>query len=256
MNERQDPRHSPSLSVEDDFDKYSITWKKEIVFLLRAIMEKGGLISAHFDHGKNFILTSIIDINADRDEVILDFGATEALNLRILGSDKIIFVTSHDKVKVQFVANRIEKIRFEGRDAFRIKLPESVIKLQRREFFRISTPITSPLKCIVPIEKDLKVEMTVVDISIGGIGVVLPQCDVAFTRGMVFHDCHLALPDIGNIVGTLEIRSVFDATMRNGQPSKRAGCMLVDLSASMQAMIQRYIIKIERERRAKDLDRQ
>ncbi|MDD5263191.1 MAG: flagellar brake protein [Methylacidiphilales bacterium] len=256
MNQPQDPPQSPSLSAEDDFDKYSINWKKEIVFLLRAIMDKGGLLSAHFDHGKNFILTSIIDVDADRGEVILDFGATEALNLRILESDKIIFVTSHDKVKVQFVANRIEKTRFEGRDAFRIKLPESVIKLQRREFFRVTTPIANPLKCIVPIEDGSKIEMTIVDISIGGIGVILPQCNIAFTRGMAFPDCHLALPGIGNIVATLEIRSVFDVTLRNGQPSKRAGCQLVDLPANMQAMIQRYIIKVERERRSKDLDRQ
>lgn len=256
VNQPQDPSKSLSPSAEDDFDKYSINWKKEIVFLLRAIMDKGGLLSAHFDHGKNFILTSIVEVDADRGEVILDYGATEALNLRILESDKIIFVTSHDKVKVQFVANRIEKTRFEGHDAFKIKLPESLIKLQRREYFRVATPIANPLKCIVPIENGHKIEMTIVDISIGGIGVILPQCDIAFTRGMVFPECHLALPGIGNIVGTLEIRSVFDMTLRNGQQSKRAGCQLIDLSANMQAMIQRYIIKVERERRSMDLDRQ
>lgn len=256
VNPSQDPPQTPSLSAEDDYSKYSINWKKEIVYLLRAIMEKGGLLSAHFDRGKNFILTSIIGIDADREEVFLDFGATEALNLKILESDRIIFVTTHDKVKVQFVADRIEKTRFEDRNAFRIKLPESLIKLQRREYFRVTTPIANPLKCIVPIENDRKIEMTIVDISIGGIGVTLPQCDIAFTRGMVFSGCHLALPGIGNIVGTLEIRSVFDVTLRNGQPSKRAGCMLVDLPASMQSMIQRYIIKVERERRSMELDRQ
>lgn len=256
MNQPQDPLQRPSLSAEDDYSKYSINWKKEIVYLLRAIMESGGLLSAHFDHGKNFILTSIIGVNADRDEVILDFGATEALNLRILDSDRIIFVTSHDKVRVQFVADRIDKIRFEGRDAFRIELPESLVKLQRREYYRVTTPIANPLKCIVPIDKDLKIEMTIVDISIGGIGVALPQGDTVFEVGMSFPGCHLALPDIGNIAATLVIRSVFEATLRNGQPSKRAGCQFIDLPANMQSMIQRYIIKVERERRAMDLDRQ
>lgn len=256
VSQPQDLPQSPSLPAEDDYSKFAVNWKKEIVFLLRAIMEKGGLLSAHFDHGKNFILTSILGVDADRDEVILDFGATEALNLRILESDRIIFVTSHDKVKVQFIADRIEKTRFEGRDAFRIKLPESLIKLQRREYFRVTTPIANPLKCIVPIENDRKVEMTIVDISIGGIGVVLPHGDMVFEKGMTFPGCQLALPGIGNIAAILEIRSVFDATLRNGQPSKRAGCQWVDLSASMQSMIQRYIIKVERERRAMELDRQ
>ena len=219
-------------------------------------MEKGDLLTAHFDRGSNFILTSIIGLDADREEVILDFGANEALNVRILNSDRIIFVTTHDKVKVQFNADRIEKTQFEGRGAFRIELPESLIKLQRREYYRVTTPIANPLKCIVPIEKDRKIGMVVVDISIGGIGVVIPQTETALEKGMTFHGCHLALPDIGNIVATLTIRSVFETTLRNGQPSKRAGCEFVDLSANMQSMIQRYIIKVERERRAMQLDNQ
>lgn len=256
MSQPQDPPQNPAPASEDDFSKFSVNWKKEIVFILRAIMEKNELLSAHFDHGRNFILTSILDVDADDEELILDVGSDDALNSRILGSDRIVFVTSHDKVKVQFSASRIEKTRFEGRDAFRVALPESLIKLQRREYFRVTTPIANPLKCIVPIDKERRVGMVVVDISIGGIGVVLPHTETAIEKGMTFQGCHLELPDIGNISATLIIRSVFETTLRNGQPSKRAGCEFVDLSANMQSMIQRYIIKIERERRAMQLDNQ
>jgi c-di-GMP-binding flagellar brake protein YcgR len=36
--------------------------------------------------------------------------------------------------------------------------------------------------------------------------------------------------------------------------SRRTGCELLNLGAQQEAMIQRYIIKLERERRAKQLD--
>ena len=256
VNQSENPSQGFHILDEGDPDKYSINWKKEIVYILRAVMEKGELVSTHFDHGESFFLTAILEVDAAEEEVFLDFGANDALNRKILNSDKIIFVTAHDKVRVQFVANRVEKTRFEGRDAFKIELPESLIKLQRREYFRVATPIVNPLKCIIPAENHRKIEMVVVDISIGGIGVALPSIDEPIERGMVFHGCHLALPDIGNIVTSMEVRNLFEATLRNGQKSKRAGCQFIDLPANMQSMIQRYIIKVERERRAMQLDRE
>jgi len=68
-------------------------------------------------------------------------------------------------------------------------------------------------------------------------------------------DATWCCPEIGNIVATMEIRNVFEVTLRNGLKSKRAGCQFINLSANMQSMIQRYIIKVERERRAMELDR-
>lgn len=250
------PPHKLEDAADDDFSKYAVSWKKEIVFILRAVMEKGELVSAYFNRGESFLLTAIVGVDADREVVYLDFGANEAMNRKILDSDRIIFVSTHEKVKIQFTAAHIEKVLFEGRDSFKIPLPESLIKLQRREFFRVTTPIINPLKCIVPLPDNRKIEVAIVDISIGGIGIILPPADTAMEPGMTFPGCHLILPDIGNIITTMEIRNVFEVTLRNGLKTKRAGCQFIDLSANMQSMIQRYIIKVERDRRAMQLDRE
>lgn len=256
MNQSQNLSDDLSVSAEDDYDKYSVRWKKEVVYILRAIMEKGGLVSAYFDRGQDFILTSIIDIDPDHGVLLLDLGVNEALNRKILDSDKIIFVSAHDRVKVQFSANRVEKARFEDREALRVALPESLIKFQRREYYRVPTPIVNSLKCLIPMGQGHNFEVTIADISIGGIGVVLPSMDIGFEPGTTFHGCLLALPNFGNLLATLEVRGVFEVILRNGLKAKRAGCQLVDLSANMQSMIQRYIIKVERERRAMELGRQ
>jgi c-di-GMP-binding flagellar brake protein YcgR len=219
-------------------------------------MEKTELVSLYFNRGESFILTSIIDIDPDEDLVFLDLGANEEFNKKILDSEKVIFVTAHDKVKIQFVTNWIETVRLEGREVFRTELPKSLIKLQRREYYRVTTPISNPLKCIVLMEGKRKIEMTVADISIGGVGVTLLPGDDVVEPGMTFNGCSLILPEIGNIVATMEIRNVFEVTLRNGQKTKRAGCQFINLSAYMQSMIQRYIIKVERDKRAIDMDRQ
>jgi c-di-GMP-binding flagellar brake protein YcgR len=47
------------------------------------------------------------------------------------------------------------------------------------------------------------------------------------------------------------VRNSFPVTLRSGAVIKRTGCAFLDLPSSQQAMIQRYIIRLERDRRAK-----
>jgi hypothetical protein len=49
----------------------------------------------------------------------------------------------------------------------------------------------------------------------------------------------------------LMVRNSFPMTMRNGAVIKRTGCAFLDLPSNQQALIQRYIIRLERDRRAK-----
>ena len=241
---------------EDEASRFTVSWKTEIIFILRAVMEKTELVTAHFNQGQDFILSSIIHVDSNRDLVFLDLGANEAQNQKILGSGKVIFVTAHDKVKVQFVSDKIEKALYGGRGVLKIALPKSLINLQRREFYRVTTPIAHPLKCVVLMSDRSKVTVTVVDISIGGIGVVLPPEGFEVEPGLKFRECHIDLPEIGELLAELEIRNVFEIVLKNGSKTKRAGCQFANLSAHMQSMIQRYIIKVERERRAMEPDRQ
>jgi c-di-GMP-binding flagellar brake protein YcgR len=252
------PNSSQGLSVSnvDDGNSFTVSWKKEIVYILRAVMKKAELVSVFYNRGESFILTYIIDVDPDKGLVFLDLGANEKSNEKILNSEKIIVVTTHDKVKVQFVTNRIEKVRLDGREVFRIELPKSVLKLQRREYYRVTTPIFKPLKCIVLMGDGRKIEMAIEDISIGGVGVVLPPADAVVEPGMIFNGCSLILPEIGNIVAAMEIRNVFEVTLRNDLKTKRAGCQFINLSPNMQSMIQRYIIKVQRERRVVELDQE
>lgn len=213
-------------------------------------MEKGDMISASFDHGKHFMLTVIVGIDLDQSEVFLDYGSNDELNKKICESEKIIFVAVHDRVKIQFTVKKIEKISFGGRDTFKIKMPESLVRLQRRECFRVPVPIVSPLKCVMPLNDENIMEVVIVDISVGGVCNILPSIDVILEPGMVFHKCQLELPDLGIITADMEVMNVFDVTLRNGVMSKRAGCRFIDLPPRMQSMLLRYITKIDRSRLA------
>jgi c-di-GMP-binding flagellar brake protein YcgR len=242
-------------AIREDSDLW-VRSKKEIVGILLNVMRKHALVSIYFAEGREFVLTSILDVDTVTGAVVFEYGADESANQRVLQSEKIIFVTRDEGVKIQFMATKLEKAAFDGARAFRIKVPEALLRVQRREHYRLKTPIVNPIKCQVPVPEELgyskaQLQLTLHDISVGGVSLVGYPLDLKLVPNMVFPECRLDIPVVGSIWATLMVSNVLDVTLKNGARSKRVGCRFVDLASGDQAKIQRYIINVERERNAK-----
>ena len=107
-------------------------------------------------------------------------------------------------------------------------------------------PIANPFKCVIPWRKGENIEVNIVDISVGGIGVIAYSSTIQFEPGAdaVLHCLILAMWWLGR-------QSRVRVTLKNNVKTRRSSCEFVDIAPSVQAMIQRYIIKLERDRRAK-----
>jgi c-di-GMP-binding flagellar brake protein YcgR len=251
--ERAMPEKTDSVSAWDgeqsDYAQYLLHSRPEIVQVLRGVMKATELVTAYFDHGAQFFLTSVVGVDPAADALYLDHGTNRETNLRALQAVRLVFVTSQDKVKVQFSTGPLQEVEFHGRPAFRTRLPQALLKLQRREYYRLVTPIRSPLVCVVPTPEG-PLDAMVTDISVGGVGLTGLPAATSLAVDQRHPGCRIVLPDEGVILTAIEVRSVQDVTLRSGAVVKRAGCRFVDIPASQQAMIQRYIIRIDRERLA------
>lgn len=254
-----DSQESPpqfELEQPDDYSQYLLHSKSEILAVLRTLIQKGSMITVHFDQGHSYLLTSMIAVSADNRDMILDLGSNEEMNLRALQAKRLIFTTLIDKVKIQFSLNKLSQTRNDGRLAFVGAIPERLLRLQRREFFRLSTPIASPIKINAQLRRAdgsaLPIELPLLDISGGGVGLMV-ALDLApmFHRGDLLNDCRMMLPDEGLLLVTLSVRNQFDVTTRSGLRYFRVGCEFVSLSAQRLTVVQRYITRIERERKAR-----
>ena len=253
---QQDGQLRFELVQSDDDSKYLLHSKKEILFILRAMRDKGDLVTVYFNQGNDFLLTTLLAVSAEGNTLLLDPGSNAEMNRKALAADKLIFVATHDKVKIQFTVRRLDKAEYEGREAFRAAIPGELLRLQRREFYRLTTPIAHPLRCLIPVRladgKRSTIETTVIDISGGGLGVMAPPEGLEFETDHLFENCRIELPDVGTVLATLRVRNIFEFTQRSGARSKRAGCEFIDLSGQMLTLIQRYIIRVERERKARE----
>lgn len=256
---KEDPTASSRMPLEsaDDYSKHEIHAKNEILLILRALKESGSLITVYFNQGNDFLLTSLLEIAADGSTLILDVGSNNEMNRRALQADKLICITSHRSVKIRFTLDGVDPIKFEGRKAFHGNVPPTLARLQLRDYFRLTTSRADPLLCHIPVQRpdgsSVIIDAAIVDISGGGLALIIPGDDGAFAIGIDFPNCSFTLPGVGDIVTTLRVLKLFDETMASGRVRKRAGCKFVKLPTTMMNLIQRYIIKVEAERRSREL---
>lgn len=244
------------LEQTNEYSRFLLHSKPEILFVLRALVQKEAMITVYFDQGKSFILTSLIAISEDGNELIFDAGSNEEMNRKAIVADKLLFTTSIDRVKIQFSLNKLSPVTNDGYAALRGPLPETLLRLQRREYFRLSAPISTPVKCTIPMRRadgsSLIMEAPLLDISGGGVGLMAPPEQASFyAKDTLFKDCKIALTNEGMLVTSLFVRNTFHVTTKNGAHYTRVGCEFVELPGLRLSMIQRYITRVERERKAR-----
>lgn len=246
------PAKAPPLLEPGDYAQFLLHSKSEILFVLRSLLEHVAQITVFFNEGKDLLLTTVVAVSDDR--LIIDYGASAEMNRKAVTVDKLFCVASLKKVRIQFLLRGLTEVTYEGRPAFQAKLPTDLLRLQRREFFRLTMPITRPLRCKMPVAVDggeQTIEVNVVDISGGGLAIALPE-GFDFEAGQEFTRCRIELPEVGTITATIAVRNQFEITLRSGGQVRRAGCEFVKLAGPMLTLVQRYIIKVERERKARE----
>ncbi len=233
-----------------DLDRFRTYERLEINRVLKDLLRHGEMATLYFNGGRDFVLTSLIDSNPETGLIRLDYGADEAANQRLFKAERVQFVTSHKGVRVQFAISGLRSAHWEGAQVLVADFPESIVRIQRREFYRLDAPLASPLRCRFVLHGE-SVESTVVDISLGGVGLLEPEAgyEPNLEPGRVIEECTIDLPGEGLIETPVEIHNAFEHTSHSGHLQRRVGCRFLELTPAMNARIQRYIHKVELERR-------
>jgi c-di-GMP-binding flagellar brake protein YcgR len=242
----------------EDVSPYQVHSRREIINLLRAMQERNQLVSMQADGGPDTVVTSILAVDEERNMVVIDRAPGNTVNQRLLASDNISFETRLDSIRILFFTDKVGECLYENLPALYIAIPVSVVRLQRRECYRVPTPVASPLRCTVRIPPDettgapgTTVVVTLKDISGGGVGLIDEKKLLDNTKGRIYKDCRIDLPGGQALVLSLQIRNSHDLTLTTGKAIRKLGCMFIDPPRPMQAAVQRYITKLERERNAK-----
>jgi c-di-GMP-binding flagellar brake protein YcgR len=239
-----------SFISAEQAERYVVRHKLEILHILRAIIHQREILTVYFGTGDHFLITSLLAIDEHGGNLILGYGADESSCQRLLRSPNIDCSSTQDGVKVLFSAASVRKTSHEGQAAFAVPIPATLLKMQRREYYRMMTPMLNPLKCQIQ-GPNGPVETNVVDISVGGLGVLAHPQGIDLVVGQVYPGCRIDVREGGPVIASIAIRSHFLVTLKNGHTSHRVGCQFIDLPASEEARLQKYILDKQRELKAR-----
>jgi flagellar brake protein len=238
----------PSL----DESTYLLHSPLEIAHVLRDIMRRHSLTTIHFDAGHEVLLTALLAIDPATNELVFDASGNARLNQAVLAAPRLLFFSNQDKIKVRFVTARARVVRWQGRDAFAVAQPKSLLRLQRRENYRLLAPVAHPVKCVIPVAEEngqRAAEARLHDIGLGGVGLIMAPAELPVMPGMQWPNCRIVLPESGNVIATLEVRFAASAALSNRKTVLRVGCVFVRPSMAALTMVQRYMLRLERAKR-------
>ena len=247
------PPSIPALGTENQ-SSFLVESRREMLALLRGLKEKNQMISMMINNGSEVFITSVLELDDLNNTLTMDSSPSQASNQRIIEAPRIFFEGLLDRISIQFSTTSMQRTIFEGREALKCTIPINMIRLQRRENYRINTPLSNPIRCSIPLEIESAYEtmkFSLVDISCGGIAILDEKRVLEIYSGQIYDGCQIDLPSIGQIDLALQIRNSQDLTLLNGKTNRRVGCEFIGASTAALASVQRYIMKLERERNSK-----
>lgn len=241
-------------SSTDELQKnFGVNSPIEIQFILRAIQQEKSLLSLFPERSSQFVLSSILAIEPARNQLLIDFGNDPAMNELVLKANTVTCVSTQNRVKIEFRCEKLQRVEFDGRPAFSTNIPSLLLRFQRRNFYRVMTPVSQPATCRIPVLENAhqpeEAIFNLFDISCGGMALIDHHYALDLDPGKIFAGCQVNLPDAGEVVVTAAVRNSYAMTLKNGLSCQRAGCEFIDLTEDSRMLIQRYIIKLEQQER-------
>lgn len=234
---------------ESEFDRFFVRDKTSIQRILSGLARHNSQATIYYHSGEDFLLSAVIGYDSRAEELYLDCGADESANQRVLLAERRVAVATHLQVPVRFTLPQLAIAELQGGPAFLVPEPQTMIRMQRREFFRVATPVANPLVCHFSATDGSSFAATVVDISLGGMALLehptIPAKVLAI--GEQIPSCRIELPGQGLIETSFEVRDVYSSGTR--LEKLRIGCRFRHLDARMTTRLQRYIHKLELEHR-------
>ena len=242
------------MKSQNNLDKYLIRHKKQILHSLKLLAKNKCLITAKFHTGKYSFVTVVIDILLEQNLVILDYATNETINKKILTAPRVIFAAVYNGIRVQFSSEQISKAKFKGNAVFAIPIPDSLLWMEQREFYRIKIPLSERVYCSIPLGDDNSVQLYVSDMSITGLALIDPKGASALPEDAdaVLTGCTLLLPEHSAEIDLIIKNRTAQPTKDNLPANQRIGCAFVNPTQAFQSKILQFMQYIERQKKQLD----
>lgn len=234
----------------DDGRDYGRRNPLEVGVQLRNLLNRGDFLTLHYHGGQ--LVTRILDVDVRSRTFVFDWGALPDQNRELLAAEDCHFRAAPDGVRVEFRTLTPRHTEFDGHPAFVSSFPEVLFYVQRREYFRVDTPVLEPCICSGELPGEAgRFSFEVRDLSLGGIGLrTTDERASVIEVGTQIPDVTLDLRAYGKLIVDLGLVAARVIDQPDGVRRYHLGLRFDSLPGTAENTLQRYITQLEMKRRA------
>jgi len=147
-------------------------------------------------------------------------------------------------VPVQFLCGQPQQQWFHGAPAFCSALPTTLYRVQRRNAFRVGTPIGDPFICAAKLPRVGKIDFDISDLSLTGVGLRSTNPELAAVPvGAIVRSAVLDFRKQGKM--TVDLQISYLQKIQGNSNLYRVGCCLIDFPKVKEPDLQRLITYFE-----------
>jgi c-di-GMP-binding flagellar brake protein YcgR len=141
---------------------------------------------------------------------------------------------------IEFPASDPVLVTEEGTRAIRMGFPKVTVSRQQRAYPRAPVPPDLPLHCAIPAGAGVALEGQIMDISEGGMGLLVRGAYLFPAPGTVIRGWQIERPGKGTVSVDLEVRHCRPLALADGASAQRWGCQFVDPSGEVKELIRLF----------------
>lgn len=237
----------------DVAERCTLSTPLQIIALMREVRDRRATVTLRSGSGENSLVSLLVEVDPQNGQILFDASGAAAREAQLADAPSMQADAAIDNIRIHFETGPARLVIHGGRAALASPLPATALRVQRREEFRIETPLLEPLFCRVRDRAsgaDSERLFKVHDISTTGLALAHAEGGPAPKPGTRMEQCRLDLPGVGVLHAGLEVVDVREQKMRTGT-RKLIGCRFVGLPGPEATVLQRYIINLQRDRRAR-----
>lgn len=235
-----------SRAAAQALDDFRIGSGAEIEALLGRLEAERTLVTLSSPDGHSFT-TLLWNLDVPRRQLAFHAEGGGDTIAALLTSDEVVAVAYLDRIKLQFEVEGLMLVRGQRMDTLTARLPDEVFRFQRRSAYRVQ-PLSSQVPVAVfrhPAMPDMTLQLRVLDVSLSGAALHLPDDVPAIAPGVRINQCLLKL-DADTHISTDLLIHHHTPLVPEGH-GQRLGCELVGMQGQDRAL-QNYIHQTQKRR--------
>lgn len=235
-------------SESRSLDDFRITSTVEMSAMFKRLAESNVHLSLNAPNGTS-ITATLWTADAKRGMVSFSVLANEPQLDAVVECDEAMVIGYLDNIKLQFDVHDLVLVRSQTERALNGTFPTEMFRFQRRGSFRVqplqrSTPVATFRHPMIP---DMQLSLRVLDVSIGGCALFLPNNVPTVDPGVLMNGVTIDLDADTRIETGLRLQHVTSLNPESG--GVRLGCEMVSPSHAGLRSLQLYIDQTQKRRR-------